>query len=341
MRKLVLIIGVACAALGALAGGGTATTPTGTVVMSGLHNPRGLAFDHHGNLYVAEAGQGGASPCAVFSDGLTKCYGPTGRVSRLHNGSQQVVASGLPSNAPTGGGAAVGPHDLAVEGHDAYVTDGLGANPLDPTIAPFRALGQGWLIEVHPNPIHPDHWQLKTDISAYEAAHNPVGPPDSNPYGILNRDGGVVTDAGGNDLLRVHGHHVSLIAVFPSRPARSTDSVPTTVARGPHGAYFVGELTGGPFTPEIARVYRVRPGHNPEPYGPTFSYIIDLAWHHGHLYVLQFATPPFPVGPRSALPRRRHDEGPGCHRPSAAGLGRLRPRRRDLHLEQEHEPGRG
>ena len=58
-----------------------------------------------------------------------------------------------------------------------------------------------------------------TDISAFEAAHNPVGVPDSNPYGLLGTGGHrVVTDAGGNDLLEVHGNHVELLGTFPSRP---------------------------------------------------------------------------------------------------------------------------
>ena len=181
MKKLALLLGLACVALGALAGGGSASPAVGAPVMTGLHNPRGLAFDNHGSLYVAEAGQGGTAPCAVFSDNLMKCYGPTGRISRLKNGVQSVVADGLPSNAPAGGNGAVGPHNLAFQGGHLYVTDGLGANPLNPAIQPFRALGQGTLIKVHPN----SHWKVATDISAFEGAHNPVGPPDSNPYGLF------------------------------------------------------------------------------------------------------------------------------------------------------------
>src|SRR5512133_292827 len=107
MKKLAILLGLACVALGALAGGGSASPAAGAApVMTGLHNPRGLAFDNHGSLYVAEAGQGGSAPCAVFSDGMTKCYGPTGRISRLKTGVQAVVADGLPSNAPAGGNAA-------------------------------------------------------------------------------------------------------------------------------------------------------------------------------------------------------------------------------------------
>ena len=76
MKKLAMLLGLACVALGALAGGGSASPAAGAApVMTGLHNPRGLAFDNHGSLYVAEAGQGGTAPCAVFSDGMTKCYG--------------------------------------------------------------------------------------------------------------------------------------------------------------------------------------------------------------------------------------------------------------------------
>jgi len=81
MKKLALLLALACVALGALAGGGSASPAVDAApVMTGLHNPRGLAFDNRGSLYVAEAGQGGTAPCAGFSDGMTKCYGPTGRL---------------------------------------------------------------------------------------------------------------------------------------------------------------------------------------------------------------------------------------------------------------------
>ena len=53
------------------------------VIASGLFNPRGLDFGPDGaQLYVAEAGSGGTGPCIVGSDGLTKCYGATGAVTR-------------------------------------------------------------------------------------------------------------------------------------------------------------------------------------------------------------------------------------------------------------------
>ena len=294
MKKLALLLGLACVALGALAGGGSASPAVGAPVMTGLHNPRGLAFDNHGSLFVAEAGQGGTAPCAVFSDMLMKCYGATGRISRLRKGVQEVVADGLPSNASAGGNGAVGPHNVAVEGGHLFVTDGLGANPLNPAIQPFRELGQGWLLKVHPN----SHWDPVMDISAFEAAHNPVGPPDSNPYGLIDVGGHrVLTDAGGNGLLEVHGDHVELLATFPSRPQRNTDAVPTTVAQGPDGSYYVGELSGVPFNVGAANVYRVSDGQATV-YCSGFTAIISIGFGpDGHLYVLQFASAPGLTGP--------------------------------------------
>ena len=301
MRKIRLlgVVGVLCAEAAITTSAGTAVfAPSGTVVMSGLLNPRGLAVDHHGSVYVAEAGAGGAAPCAVFSDAILKCYGPTGRISRLRQGVQEVVAAGLPSNAPAGGNAATGPHNIALQGGHLYVTDGLGADPTRPDIAPFRMRGQGWLFKVHPDPRRPTRWSPHTDIAAFEAARNPVGPPDSNPYGLVGRGGHLlVADAGGNDLLEVHGNHTDLVAVFPSRPTRNTDSVPTTVTRGPDGHYYVGELTGGPFNVGEANVYRVEDGQATV-HCSGFTAIIAIAFGpDGHLYVLQFASGPGLTGP--------------------------------------------
>jgi hypothetical protein len=41
-------------------------------------------------------------------------------------------------------------------------------------------------------------------------------------------------------------------------------TVPNSVAQGPDGAYYVGELTGVPFEAGAARVYRVVPGRASE-----------------------------------------------------------------------------
>jgi hypothetical protein len=297
LRLLALLIAIGALAA-AFSGGGAAGTPPGTVVMSNLDNPRHLAFGPEGALYVAEAGRGGPGPC-IFIRGATQCAGPSGGVSRLWHGVQERLVGGLPSYAAASGNGATGPHGISLHGRgNAYVTVGLGGETTPPSA--FRtAMGQGFgrTARFQPN----GSWRFVDDLGGYEEDNDPAGGlVDSNPYGMLAQAGGrLIVDAGGNDLLRVHANsHISTVATFPSRPGRSTDSVPTGVVRGPDGAYYVGELTGGPFTPGLARVYRVVPGHAPEVYGPAFSFIIDLAWGpDGHLYVLQFASLPGNSGP--------------------------------------------
>ena len=282
-----------------------------TVVMSGLANPRGLAFGPQGALYVAEAGQGGlglTDPlCFTGQAGARRCYGATGAVSRLWHGVQERVATGLPSQArESDGNAAIGPHDIAMLGlGSAYVTIGLMQPPELRDEHPELA-GLARLAKVEPS----GEWHFVADLGAYEAANNPDGGPvDTNPYGLLAIPGGhVVTDAGGNSLLRVDANgHISTLAVFQSRgtdPPRSTDSVPTSVAIGPDGAYYVGELTGAPFGDGTANVYRVLPGETPVLFRTDesclggFKMIIDLAFdNQGNLYVLQYTSGPLQTGP--------------------------------------------
>jgi hypothetical protein len=118
------------AACGLALAGSLAAQADVTVVMSGLDNPRGLAFAPNGALYVAEAGRGGAGPCAPNAGGEMRCYGNSGAIARLWKGTQERVASGLPSHAAPGGFAAGGPNDIGFQGTGgAYITMGLGGGP--------------------------------------------------------------------------------------------------------------------------------------------------------------------------------------------------------------------
>ena len=76
--------------------------PKVTVVMSGLDNPRGLAFGPEGALYVAEAGRGGGGPCVMLRMAL-QCYGPSGAVTRYWKGVQERILTGLPSQVNPAG----------------------------------------------------------------------------------------------------------------------------------------------------------------------------------------------------------------------------------------------
>ena len=269
--------------------GGTRVHTAVTVLMSGLDNPRGLALGPEGALYVVEAGRGGAGPCQVLR-GLNRCYGATGAVSRSFRGTQERVVTGLPSYAGADG-EATGPHDISFQGRGgAFITIGFGGNPA--LRSGFGEVGAlfGTLVQAPAS----GRWRVVADVSAYEASANPDGNVvDSNPYGVLAEPGRhIVTDAGGNSLVEVKANgDIKTLAVFPARPGRSTDAVPTDVVLGPDGAYYVSELSGVPFAAGAARVYRVVEGQAPVVYEAGFKTIIDLDFGpDGSLYVLQHAT---------------------------------------------------
>ena len=304
MRKLgilaALILGatfVVVLAAGPAASGNGA--PSTTVVMTGLDNPRGLAFGPGGWLYVAEAGSGGTGACLMIR-GANQCVGTTGSVSRWKNGrTQQRVATGLPSYAPQVSpppDGATGPYDIGFDDGKGWITIGLGGDPA--TIRAAFGNGFGRLAKLRRN----GSWSLSTDIAAHEVATNPDrGPIDSNPYGLLvGDDKKFVTDAGGNDLLKVRDGLVSTAAAFPSRPqGRRTDSVPTAVIKGPGRSLLVAELSGGPFFPGEANIWRVERNGTATPYLTGFTTILDIDWSCDgrHLYVLQIASGMFMAGP--------------------------------------------
>ena len=266
-----------------------------TVVMRWLDNPRGLTFGPDGALYVAEAGRGGPSEeqggtCGINGAGETACVGNTGGVSRLFKGRQTRVASGLPS-AAAGGFGATGPQDIAFLGRGgACLTIGLGGTP------EFReALGPGGqdlgtLMQMSAS----GKVKVVADLLAHEIAENPAGGlVDSNPFGVAVTNGGcAVADAGGNSLVRILKNGTTeTLASFGGRPTAFTDTVPTGVTIGPDGAYYVGQLTGGPFMPNAATIFRVEAGQAPEAYLTGFTTITDLAFGpDGSLYVVELGA---------------------------------------------------
>lgn len=285
----------------AAAGNAPAAAPPVAVVMTALDNPRGLAFGDDGALYVAEAGKGGTGPCAMIR-GALQCVGTTGAVSRYHRGAQERVVTGLPSYAPSTGVGATGPHDVSFAGRRGYVTIGLGG-PLPP-VEMRDLVGDdfGRIVRFRPH----GSWSFDTDVASYEQEANPGGGTiESNPAGLLKGAGrAILIDTSANALLHISPRRrITTIAIFPSRAqGRSTDAVSDSVARGPDGAYYVGEFTGEPFELGAANVWRVVPGQEPQIYCAGFNFIADLDFdRRGNLYVLEYVsvpfTEPFPVGP--------------------------------------------
>jgi hypothetical protein len=277
------------------------------VIAQGLDNPRGLNFGPEGNLYVAEAGTGGSGPCFTTSEPAFVCYGATGAITRLNPsvpGSQTRIITGLPSLAPPpddadAGARAGGAVDVGFQGRGTgYITIGLGADPAARLDLGSVGAQFGHLVRFQPN----GKYKFDTDLSAFEALANPDGVQvDSNPYGLLALAGRqVFTDAGGNALNAVAANgSISNLAIFPTRDVQNPfappgvtvpmQAVPTAVTTGPDGALYVGQLTGFPFPPGGARVYRIpAAGGTPEIYADGFTNIIDIAFApDGSLYVLE------------------------------------------------------
>lgn len=298
--RAVALAGVALTAAGLIPA--TPATAAPTVVMSGLDNPRGVAVAPNGRVFVAETGAGG-DECREIEgpQGLAvSCFGRTGRVSVLRDGVQQVKTVGFPSEAAEDGGFAVGLHDVVIDPTGRTFVVVGGQNPPSSTGLPLDDWGS--MLRA----TRPDGRDRKASLEAHEAAHDPDGNGiESNAYGMAALADGtmLVADAAANALLHVtKTGEVTTLAVFPDQALRvpvaglptgpespmPIQSVPTSVAVGPDGAFYVGELTGFPFVPGYSRVWRVVPGETPTVFADGFTAIIDLTFGpDGSLYVLQ------------------------------------------------------
>lgn len=319
------------------------------VLAEGLNAPRGISIGSDGAIYVAEAGTGG-DDCPMGEAGV--CFGPTGAIIRIADGTAERIVEGLPSvgNPQEQYGVS---DVVALDDGSLLAIINLGMDPA----ARQEGSSYGYLASISAE----GQLTLLADVAAFESSDDPDGgaAPDSNPHSIaLAGEGTLVADAGGNDLLLVgEDDGVSLVTVFPPTvhefPAEMlaamgpppgeempdgeevarvaaegeaateaepmpemvpipVESVPTSVVVGPDGAYYVGELTGGPFPTGGAKIYRLEPGAEPEVYATGLTNVMDLGFaSDGTLYVAEIAheglLPVFmgeapPVGAIMAVP---------------------------------------
>jgi hypothetical protein len=243
----------------------------------------GLATAPNGDILVADAGAGIA----------------------LVEGATDISLPGVTGIGPIGRGA-------------LWATTGAGADPESDTGQGIYRVAQG-------------RNRMIANLFAFEAANDPDGPlnppdgnVDSNPFDVeaLGGQAALVVDAGGNDLLRVDNEgNVEVLAVFPNElvstdniknligcpnpadlcslpPMIPAQAVPTSVAVGPDGYYYVGELKGFPAPAGASNIWRVAPaasgavcGVSPDcqkVFDGGFTSIIDLAFGaDGTLYVAE------------------------------------------------------
>lgn len=272
------------------------------VLASGLNSPRKLTFGPDGALYVTEAGTGGAGPCLTSIEGVF-CYGTTSAVTRIENGIAERVLTGLPSTALLNGDSGSGATDIAfdADGNPFILLSWIGTPEQRAEDEQFSLFGT--LVRVDNLNSNPSLTPV-ADLVAFEVASNPDGAEIlSNPFGLLIQDNtAYINDAAGNDTVSVEtdGSNLAVQSVFPQRlvpnpfggPALPMQSVPTSIAIGPDGAFYVSELTGFPFPQDRARIYRINPDNNqPEVFATGFTNIIDLDFDSlGNLYVLEYAA---------------------------------------------------
>jgi hypothetical protein len=278
----------------ALAAPAAATPDPGGVLLEGLTNPRGIDALGGRGVLVAESGNGRITLVQPRRSGAP-------RVSTFAT---------LPFDEETGNG----PVDVASKGLGK--TWVLMSGPAEAEGDPFAEL-------VRLN--RKGKVDLTVDIAAYqEGDPDPDDqedlPTESNPNGLALLPGGgvLVADAAANDLLKVDkGKRITTVArfkpeftpwpdglPFPGPPPGTpvlAEAVPTAVAIGPDGAWYVSELKGFPFPKGASRIWRIEPGSTNavcDPQSPDtgpcrtvatgFTSVIDLAFgRDGTMYVLE------------------------------------------------------
>ena len=288
-------------------------------VASGLDNPRQMTVTGAGDVYVAEAGKGGtgAASCVTGPEGDEICLGSTGAVTRVtRKGWQSRVVQNLPSLAASGRFSGDRPLGRRVARRQvARRADRPGCGARRAHGPPRRgrtarhAAASPRSGRTGPGP--------SPNLAAHEASANPIHDPDSNPTsGLRVGNKFVITDAGGNTLVKASWGRVSTVAVFEDQLADAppflglppgtkipAQAVPTAVVRGPDGAYYVAQLTGFPFPADMANIYRVVPGHAPTVWASGLTNVTSLAFDsRGSLYAVQLADDGLLAAPEDAPP---------------------------------------
>jgi DNA-binding beta-propeller fold protein YncE len=284
-RRLAAVAAVAAVSAVAVP---TASAATFETIATGLDNPRGVAF-HDGAVYVANAGRGGRQCQGEGEEAM--CLGTTGRIVRVAaDGSKRNVARGMVSLAGPGGPFAAGLHGVSVAPDGTVFGVTGSAPPRDVAGFPrsvrskvgrlFRASGGAFSAVARV-----DRLEHRRNLD------NVRGDKNSNPYAVLALAANhqIVVDAGANAVLEVRDGKVSLLSLIPNRRNGRRQSVPSSIALGPGGDYYVGELAESSGKGK-ARVWRIPAGGgDAEVYRSGFTTISGLAFSGDTMYVTEFA----------------------------------------------------
>lgn len=275
LPALVAIASFALSGVTAFAGGWSVTP-----VVTGLQQPRGLAFDGAGAMYVAEAGLPGPGSSGLTTGAVDK-YELGTTASRLW--SQRFNAAYL-SEGP-GPPDVLGPSGLSATGSGCTAQSGgnrqgcqvLMIMSLSSHEVPAPQFGHLFRLDAASG-TPSDRADIGDQMWTWTNNHQSLWGefPDSNPYGVLVTRGGsanshntFVVDAGANTVSEVSADGTATVIAYipnesPVAGLPTRDATPTCAAQGPDGALYVGtlDLARNFVDPRQgwAHVYRVDPG---------------------------------------------------------------------------------
>lgn len=261
MKRLVLLIvggaALALVAAAVLASGGSSADaqgpgPTsGSSLVSGLLNPRGIKVGPDGMLYVAEAGTAG--DIAVGTGDNASKSGFTGRISKVDpaTGTRTTVADKLPSNGGPEGDS-VGPADVAFLNGQLYYVQTHGGDaygfPNNPT-GVYKVNSNGTVTLV----ANIGKFNIDNPVDDITVRHQPDIEIGGNPYSMTVRDGNFyVVDGNQNQIMKITPTGtITRMTDFPGHP------VTTGITYTGNGPFFVTTLGQFPFSPDAGTIRQV------------------------------------------------------------------------------------
>jgi len=323
LQRLRLLAFGACASASLLALGAAAeAAPTynAKTLATGLESPRGLAIAPDGNLVLSEAGRGGNfDPCITGGSGNSVCYGTSGALG-LFNFSTNLYSraiTGLPSLARQNSGLyddATGLNKLTFNGSGQL----MGVFGNEGGTSPFPGPAGQWFGQTVSIDLAGSTVTPLANITAFEVLNNPhTTAIDSNPWDlVVHGSDTYVTDAAGNSLVKADStNQVSLVHVFPNKDVNtpnnappglptvvSAQTVPTGLAIGSDGFLYIAQLSGFPFAPGSADVFRYDFVNPVTTFASGFSNLVDIAaGPDNSLYLLQYRNDYWASAPGSIL----------------------------------------
>jgi len=252
-------------------------------VASKLNNPRHIAFDTDGTLYIAEAGQGGDTE-GKGPYGKVK-FGETSQISALTtDGEQAVIIPDLLSM--DAGGEIYGVTSVLLTDDSIWATLGMG-------------LVEGLKDGQHVSAVV--QYDKKTgevkqviDLGAFETQNNPDKGSElvSNPVALaFDKDGKLfIADASGNDILTwTEKDGLQVFAVWDAVQGK-TQSVPTSLAISTDSDVYVGFLSGFPYDVNSARIEVLGADGKPKKTYSNLNLVTDILLSPDNtLYAVQIA----------------------------------------------------